>query len=392
MLFESGSNLQAIPNNAFTSCERLQSLCIPASVEVLGANCFQNMTDLSSLTFEPGSKLRTMDNRVFCYCRSLRSIVLPASVLVVDGSPFVHSCFEEIVVEAGNTNCFSSLDSLISLNRTTLIRHFGLAENVLVSREYETLASFCFMGCPIKSVVSFEDCSKLSRIEKGAFLQCFALTSICIPAGVEVVGEICFSECPALSQVTFEPGSKLSEIGPRAFSKCSSLKSICIPSEVKCIREHCFSECNSLTTVSFELGSKLTRIADYAFNECRSLSSIEIPSQVEILTSNVFRNCWSLARLTFELPSHLKQFELPEKYYDVFSVPDSVETFSGWIPCSDGCHRVIHFGPESRLVDITLKRPSFALFPDAIRKWEFGLLVSLPETILRRFRLKLEDL
>jgi hypothetical protein len=64
MIFESGSSLEAIPGNAFSGCKRMQSLCIPASVEVLGAECFDGMTQLSSLTFESGSELGTMENRV----------------------------------------------------------------------------------------------------------------------------------------------------------------------------------------------------------------------------------------------------------------------------------------------------------------------------------------
>jgi hypothetical protein len=133
-------------------------------------------------------------------------------------------------------------------------------------------------------------------------------------------------------------------------------------------------------------------MATCAFNDCCSLCSVEIPSQVEILTSNVFRNCWSLARLTFELPSHLRQFEFPETHDLLLCIPDSVETLSGLIPCGDCCHRLIQFGPESRLVQMKLKRPTFRFFRHPIPEWEYGLFVSLPETVLRRFRLKLEDL
>jgi hypothetical protein len=390
MIFESGSRPGTIPNGAFQCCGRLQSLCIPASVEVLCEDCFHDMPGLSSLTFEPGSKLRIMENQVFGNCPSLKSIVLPASVLVVDGSPFMHSCFEEIVVEAGNTTCFSSIDSLISLNRTTLFRHFGLAENVLISREYETLASFSFSGCPVMSTVSLEDGSKLTRIEAGAFFQCGALISICIPAGVDIVGKICFRDCWSLSQVTFESGCKLSEIGRESFKKCASLKSICIPSEVKCIPEYCFSECRSLKTVSFEPGSKLTRIADYAFNDCSSIWSFEIPSQVEILTSNVFRNCSPSVLLSFELPSHLRQLELPKDRDSSLCIPDSVEILTGVIPCSEISCGHLQFGRESRLVEIELERPTGKYDCSRDGKCRYRTFVSLSEATLRRFQLKLE--
>jgi hypothetical protein len=217
------------------------------------------------------------------------------------------------------------------------------------------------------------------------------LPSICIPSAVEIVGEICFSECSSLQQVTFESGSRLTEIGRESFKKCSSLKSICIPAGVKFIPERCFSECRSLTIVSFEPGSKLTRIDGHAFHDCHSLCSIEIPSQVEILQASVLHGCRALSRLEFELPSGLRQFELPENGARCLWIPDSVETFSGLIPCRDRRHRLIQFGPESRLVQMTLKRPTFRFLCDPIPEWEYGLFVSLPEIVLRRFRLQLED-
>jgi hypothetical protein len=390
MIFESGSNLNAIPERTFLNCEGLKSLCIPASVEVLGEACFSCMTQLSSLTFEPGSKLRTMEDQVFGRCQSLKSIVLPASVLIVDGSPFMHSCFEEITVEAGNTTCFSSSDSLIASNRTTLIRHFGLTEHALVSREYDTLGSFSFAGCPVMSTVSFEDDLKITRIDKGAFSECSALTSICIPSAVEILGEACLSHSPTLSQVTFESGSQLAEIGLRAFSKCSSLKSICIPAGVKFIPEHCFSECRSLTTVSFEPGSKLTRFDGHAFHGCNSLCYIEIPSQVEILQASTFQGCYSLPCFTIELPSHLRQFELPWHRADILVIPDSVEIVTGLIPYTPTSRSLLLFGQESRLMQVTFTRSSAKRDFPPDRKLRCRLFVSLSEAALRRFRLKLE--
>jgi hypothetical protein len=98
-----------------------------------------------------------MKSDTFCGRRSLKSSVISASVFVVNGSPFVDSWFEEIEIEAGNTNCFSSIDSLIALNRTTLIGNFGLTEHVLVSREYDTLGSFSFTGCQLMLTVWFDD-------------------------------------------------------------------------------------------------------------------------------------------------------------------------------------------------------------------------------------------
>jgi hypothetical protein len=75
--------------------------------------------------------------------------------------------------------------------------------------------------------VTFETGSHLSRIEAWAFFGCSSLSSICIPAPVEILGKQCFCRCQGLSIVTLEPGSRLPRIEKSVFSDCSSLSSIC---------------------------------------------------------------------------------------------------------------------------------------------------------------------
>jgi hypothetical protein len=78
--FESGSKLNRIGKGAFSGCASLESICIPASIEIVGEKCFYECTSLSSFAFEPGSKLNRIGKEAFSGCASLESICIPASV------------------------------------------------------------------------------------------------------------------------------------------------------------------------------------------------------------------------------------------------------------------------------------------------------------------------
>ena len=112
-----------------------------------------------------------------------------------------------------------------------------------------------------------------SNIYHGAFSDCSSLTSIEIPASVETIQICAFKDCSKLATVTFEPGSRLKTIAGGygasgydgqfyygAFSDCSSLTSIEIPASVEMIESAAFQGCSNLATVTFEPGSQLNTI------------------------------------------------------------------------------------------------------------------------------------
>jgi hypothetical protein len=84
------------------------------------------------VTFESGSKLQEIQECALPGCPSLSSICLPAAVSKIDAMAFVGSSIAEIVFDGENPNYFVSWPFLIGLNRTTLVRFIGLAENVII--------------------------------------------------------------------------------------------------------------------------------------------------------------------------------------------------------------------------------------------------------------------
>jgi hypothetical protein len=314
----------------------VESISVPASLEVVPARCFAYLIHLSSLTFEPGSKLREIQDSAFANCTSLQSISLPASLAVISGASFAESHIKSVVIDESNPHYFVSGDFLLAFDGMKLIRYFGHSDSVTIGRE------------------------------------------------IGAIGKSCFADSKSLVTVAFEENSRLTEFGETAFSDCSALSSICIPAQVEHICNSCFFKCCSLTEVRFERGSKLTRIDDLAFIRCHSLRLFLIPGQLEILESLVFLECESLSELRFEIPSKLRRLYLP--MHDVFSVciPDSVEVLSGALQKCESCTRLLQFGRESRLRTIWFDE--IADVSPGLKPKAMVIFLRFSEGILRRFR------
>jgi hypothetical protein len=339
LTFEAGSTLLEFGRKACSTCRSLESISVPASVEVLGEYCFAGLTHLSSLTFEPGSKLRAIEHFAFSSCFSLRSISLPASLAVINGLSFDDSAIEKVFIDESNPHYFVSGDFVVTFDGKTLIRYFGHSKNVIIGRDIETL------------------------------------------------GEGSFTRCKSVVRVAFEADSRLRQFGEYAFSECQALTSICIPAQTEHICELCFAGCRLLRAVTFEHGSKLTRIDRGAFLRCRSLRSFFIPAQLEIFESNVCTQCESISQLTFEVPSKLKQLYLPISDFGSLCIPDSVEVLTAMLWKCQSHPRLLQFGRDSQLKSMRLAEVTSGL-PEIAPGQAF---VRLSEGTMRRFRCSFES-
>jgi hypothetical protein len=330
LFFESGSQVETIESEAFSGCEKVPSLSLPASLAVLSARLLTDNKSLTSLSFEPGSKLTTIENYVFTGCSSMKTISLPASLCNIQRESFSGLSGENLIIDAGNPHYFVSGDFLIGFDGMTLFRHIGRSETVLVVPE------------------------------------------------IECLGEHCFGSCKGVKRIVFGLGSRLARISPRAFEGCSIL-SIRIPAAIRVIPEGCFEGCLVLAELRFEPGSQLCRIEKEALGYCLSLAVIDIPAQLEIIESGIFRDCKELCLLSFEMPSRLKSLDLPPSAFRSISIPDSVEILSGY---PQGCR--MEFGVESGLRELDLHvQPTSSYARPVSRNIAF---VRLSEGALRRFR------
>jgi hypothetical protein len=227
------------------------------------------------------------------------------------------------------------------------------------------------------SFVAFEFGSKLSVIDRGAFMNC-ALRSICIPSGVQILTQSSFSGCSGLRSVVFENHSRLSSIQGWAFVDCRQLQSIRLPAGLESIGPGAL-HWSSVDYIGIEIGNQHFSTSGGCFlvfegtsivghsrfptevcimngieELCReaflswSLRSITIPSSVEIIRKCCFRGCFTLSIVRFEPDSRLSLLE-PH----AFAQCDALETI--WIP----------FRLQGLFLD------QFPSSPSASRLWEY---------------------
>jgi len=154
--------------------------------------------------------------------------------------------------------------------------------------------------------------ASVTSIGKTAFAGCSSLTTVNIPAKVTTIGDLAFLECRRLATVNFSEG--LIEIGEGAFAECRALKTIKLPNSLtKLGRGALVSSRDGITAVT--LGTGLTEIPDYTFSYYDGnngysgtlLQSIVIPEGVTKIGEGAFMNCRALTTVT--LPSTLETME-----------------------------------------------------------------------------------
>ena len=303
------------------------------------SNAFQGCTNLWEITLP--DNLSTIGDAAFANCKSLNSIILPENIVSIGDSSFISCPLSNITIPINTTkvgasafrNCSKLGQIKILGNIETIDEHafencFSL-QGIELPQSITTIGISAFKNCTsLQSVIFAERCN-LTKIagdlsnsqtypQNGVFYNCTSLTSITIPANVEIIEATAFMNCKALSTLLFEPNSKLQIIGGNihaealkdgygkldaygAFTNCTLLTSIQIPISVIEIECAAFYNCTSLNSVIFEEGAHINTIGgggiypyygeSYgggAFSKCISLQSIDIPQSITKLEAFAF--------------------------------------------------------------------------------------------------------
>jgi hypothetical protein len=182
----------------------------------------------------------------------------------------------------------------------------------------------------------------VTTIGTGAFLYCYALTSIEVDASsynyASVDGVLynktitTLIQCPAGKAGVFTIPESVKTIGPRAFNTCPFLSSIIIPGNVTNIGEYAFIQCASLTSIEVDTSSStyasvngvlynktittliqcpsgkageliipdsVRSIGVWSCSYCPSLTSITVPGNVTAIGYGAFYSCTALTSITF---------------------------------------------------------------------------------------------
>jgi hypothetical protein len=333
--FETGSQIRRLESGTFHCYTEMRTICIAASVEFLGRDCFPSFDSESSrprsvlqtVTFEAGSKLREIEPGAFLGCRSLRQLLIPASVEKMSGKslPLARAC--QIEIESGNRHFAKQDDFVIDLTNHSALRYLGSELEVRIPEGIEKVDEGCFAS--VESIRYSGSSNHRSWFGSVSFGDWAHVRTITIPSSVALLGDCCFRQCSELESAFFCSGSPLGSIPMEAFFACSALESIVLPSSVKTLGVRCFCRCLKLVNSPLPVDSEVVRIEPGAFWNCSLLTSVFLPSSIEFIGEQCFQDCDSLSILTFGLPSHLRELlDLPPNLLCFVSIPDSVEVLS----------------------------------------------------------------
>ncbi len=212
-----GLPVKEIGYGAFSSCERLDNVTLPDSIETLSDAVFRDCSHLKSIKLP--KNIEIIPDFTFFECKDLKEIVIPSKVVSIGDRAFAY-CesletinLPESVIDIGR-NSFEGCDSLIY-------------------NSYEGCLYLPVQDNPYKILIACEDEYERTEykihentviIGNNAFKNAIMLKKVIIPENVSVIGEFAFDSCYGLESVVISQGVEI--IDRAIFANCSSLKTI----------------------------------------------------------------------------------------------------------------------------------------------------------------------
>lgn len=190
----------AIGASAFLSCDVLQSVTFPSSLNIIGDCAFMSCANLSSVVW--GTGLDFIGTDAFRYCSALRNIKIPDSVSSIGAYSFFNSGIETMELgrslETIGENAFGETNNLVSFSVKPENTNFTSEGGVLYSYDKKNLIKY-----PINKVGStYSAAAETEIIIKDAFAYNTKLTTINFGINLKEISEEAFFDCINLTSVT----------------------------------------------------------------------------------------------------------------------------------------------------------------------------------------------
>ena len=181
LVIENG--VTSVSAEAFSMCQAMESVSLPATLESIGDNAFY-------------------------FCDALTTVTIPSGVSTV------------------GDNVFGRCTSLAEIRVNSANPYFTAVNGVLYNKGQTKLYAY-----PAgKTATSYEIPSTVPAIGYGAFCYSYKLKTVSLPSKLTTIGAYAFEECEELNSLSVP--STVTFIGDGAFKGCVSMKTITIPTSV----------------------------------------------------------------------------------------------------------------------------------------------------------------
>lgn len=239
---------QIIGGGAFSQCNDLSEINIPAKVSNIGSEAFSNCTGINPLTIP--NTVTSIENYAFNMIKNVvyngEATGSPWGALTINGT--VDGDF--IYADAG---------------KTQLTAYIGKGGEVTIPETVTSIGPRAFSNC--ENITSVTIPETVISIGEAAFCNCTKLTTVNIPNSITSISDFTFESCHKLSSVTIP--EHVTNIGKYAFAYCYDLKSVNIPESVTSIGSSAFYCCSRLGSVT--IPNTITEISSDAFYHVKNI-------------------------------------------------------------------------------------------------------------------------
>lgn len=286
----------------------LRSVVLPSTVEYLGRGAFAWCENLEKVTFTPGYRDDILRDYVF-YATALEEAVFPEGIKQIEKAAFMHC------------------DNLKTVAVPSTVQYIG--RRVFAYTSGLNTVTFA-KGIDLKLYYIGDS----GLVDSGAIFDHSGITSIEIPASVDILPRVMFQSCERLTTVTFEQDSKLVYIMSNAFLN-AGITAITIPETIEIIGSQAFMN-TQLTEIRIPAnlsngdlstgttGGDSNRLGWYAFADNKKLERVILAedSNLEVLSFRVFQNCTALTEVVLSNNLRSVNGTYAKTAYDDPATPD----------------------------------------------------------------------
>ncbi len=205
---------------------------------------------------------------------------------------------EPPTTEEPTTPDYEIIDGVYKVKQDELVEYLGdkkdkTVTSLMIPARIVTIKANVFEKCQYIKTVTFEEGSKLTKIEKYAFRECTALKTIRLPEGLRTIGYKAFGLCTSLETLTIP---QTVTYGNQILGSSGTVKTVVFEKGITKIPDNILKNAGSVESVT--IPTKVTSIGKYAFYNCISLKKVSLPSTVTVLNTSAFNNCQSMTKFT----------------------------------------------------------------------------------------------